>query len=293
MFRFRSLDLGRRRPGLHACLLIGLAGVALAAYSALPAGSAAAVQVANPPSPVAPGQAAPGAAPAAQAPANPYDMPLRLVNEAARTYQQVQDYTCTLIQQERIKGILQPENVMLMKFRVQPFSVYMRWMAPRQMVGQEVCFVKGRNNDMMRVHATGLLRGAIGFISIHPRDPRVLEHSRHTIEEAGMGNLIAQLQQDWLRGRQTNYNKTQVRLAEFKYDNRPCTRVELIALERSQQFYCYRALVYFDQQTHLPVRMECYDWPRQGGPPDGDLIESFSYANLRLNVGLGEADFNY
>jgi hypothetical protein len=289
MFRFRYFDAGRRRPALQPLLLIGLVGVALATYSALPSGSAAPVAAVQPPTPYPPTQPAPGAA--APATASPLDEPLRLVSEAARTYQQVQDYTCTLIKQERIKGMLQAENVMFMKFRTMPFSVYMRWAAPRQFAGQEVCFVKGRNKDMMRVHSTGIISGAVGFVSISPRDPRALEHSRHTIEEAGLGNLIVQLQQDWLRSRQVN--KTQVRLAEFKYDNRPCTRVELIALERGPQVYCYRALVYFDQQTHLPIRMECYDWPRQGGSPEGDLLESFSYANLRLNVGLGEADFNY
>src|SRR5438105_14581093 len=105
------------------------------------------------------------------------DQPLRLLTDARQIYQRVNDYTCTLIKQERVGGQLQPENVIAMKFRKQPFSVYMKWHGPRQFVGQEVCYVHGRNNSMMRVHASGIL-GVAGFVSIDPRDPKVMQHSR-------------------------------------------------------------------------------------------------------------------
>jgi hypothetical protein len=293
----RGCRAGRRPwPALQPFLLVGLLGVALATYTYLPMGGAVPAGSADPPAapaavqtPAVPtaAQGTPGAAPAA----NPMDQPLRLIYEAYQAYQGVKDYTCVLIKQERVKGQLQPENVIQMKFRNQPFSVYMRWVAPKNSAGQEVCFVKGRNNDMMRVHSTGLIAGAIGWINIAVNDPRTLEHSRHTILEAGIGNMINQIYQDWYRARQEN--KTQVRIAEYQYDRRPCTRVESFRTERDARSYCYRAVIYFDKQTHLPVRMECYDWPRPGGPPEGELLESFSYVNMQLNPGLPDAAFNY
>jgi hypothetical protein len=245
--------------------------------------------VVDPPAPFA---QAPGPAtqPApAQGPANPMDEPVRLLTEAARAYQQVRDYSCTLVKQERVKGRLQEENVIQLKFRQQPFSVYMRWLGPKGFAGQEVAYVQGKNNNMMRVRSSGVL-GTFGFVSISPRDPRALEHSRHTITEAGLGNLINQTYQDWAALRQAG--KAQVRLGEYRYDNRLCTRVEVIR-ERSPQAYCYRGVLYFDKQTHLPIRMEAYDWPRAGGPADGELLEAFSYVGLQLNVGLPDATFNY
>jgi hypothetical protein len=267
-------------------LALALLGTALAVSAYLPVGNSVPTAVAEPQAPYVP----PAGGQAAQGAPSPIDEPLRLVAAAAQSYQQVRDYTCTLIKQERIKGVLLPENVMLMKFRQQPFSVYMRWSAPQQFVGQEVCYVHGKNKNMMRVRSTGILK-TFGFVSISPQDPRALEHSKHTITEAGLGNLIGQMQQEWTRVRQRA--KIQVRLAEYQYDRKPCTRAEIIYQERQAQDYCYRAVVYFDKQNHLPVRMECYDWPRAGGPPDGDLLESFSYANLQLNVGLNDAHFNY
>jgi len=41
----------------------------------------------------------------------------------------------------------------------------------------------------------------------------------------------------------------------------------------------------------LPIRFEGYDWPREPGAP-ADLAEEYSYINLKLNVGLGDIDFD-
>jgi hypothetical protein len=267
----------------HQYLLVGLLGIALTAGAfgrmAGPASTASAA-----PQPV------PAAGPAAGAPpaAAPLDEPLRLLGEARQSYQRVRDYTCTLIKQERVRGQLQPENMMTMRVRTQPFSVYLKWYGPKQFAGQEVSYVAGRNGNMMSVHSTGLM-GAVGFVKIAPNDPRVLQHSRHTITEAGIGNLIERYATRWEAERRQN--KTQVRLADYEYNKRRCSRVECIHPEKTPDAYCYRNIVYFDKETRLPIRTESYDWPRQGGPPGGDLLEAFSFVDLRFNVNLNDAAF--
>ncbi|HJT78291.1 MAG TPA: DUF1571 domain-containing protein [Gemmataceae bacterium] len=226
--------------------------------------------------------------PAAGAP-SAMDEPLRLAHLARQSYQQVQTYTCLLIKRERLRGQLEPDHLIRMRVRTQPFSVYLRWQGPRQFAGQETCYVAGQNNGMMRVHGVGLA-GLAGWVSLDPRDPRVLEHSRHTITEAGIGNLIERYGRRWEEERRLN--QTQVRLGNFTYDNRLCRRVETIHPPGGPYAF-YRSLVYFDSATHLPIRVENYDWPRPRGNPDGDLAEMYSYADLRLNVRLGEEAFNY
>src|SRR5205807_305044 len=99
--------------------------------------------------------------------ANPMDVPLQLINEAARSFQAVRDYSCLFVKQEQIKGQLQPENLIAMRVRNQPFSVYFKWLGPKSSAGQEVCYVAGRNNGQMRVHSPGVL-GIVGFQSIDP-----------------------------------------------------------------------------------------------------------------------------
>jgi hypothetical protein len=46
-----------------------------------------------------------------------------------------------------------------------------------------------------------------------------------------------------------------------------------------------------DDQLNLPTRYESYDWPRTpGGPPD--LIEEYTFLDLKLNQGFSEHDFS-
>src|SRR5438067_11406711 len=102
-------------------------------------------------------------------PANSMDVPLQVINEAARSVQAVRDYSCLFVKQEQIKGQLQPENLIAMRVRNHPFSVYLKWLAPKTSAGQEVCYVAGKNNGQMRVHSPGVL-GIVGFQSIDPGD---------------------------------------------------------------------------------------------------------------------------
>jgi hypothetical protein len=270
-------------------LLLGKKGktgyflLALAATAALATG-------ANPPAGSNPTTAAP-TSDIQQAGATPMDYPLRLIAEAQQSFQGARDYTCLFVKQERIRGQLQPENLIDMKVRSQPFSVYLRWLKPQNLAGQEACYVAGANKDMLRVHATGIA-GTVGFMSVETTDPRVMQNNRHPITDAGIGKLIEKYGQRWEIERRLN--KTQVRIGEFEYNQRRCIRVETVHPDNSSgRFYAYRSLVYFDKVTHLPIRVESYDWPKQGGPPGGELIESYSYANLRLNQGLGDEMFKH
>jgi len=223
--------------------------------------------------------------------ASPLDEPLRLIDEARKSYQNVRDYSCLLVKRERIEGQLQPDNVIAMKVRSRPFSVYLHWKAPRDMTGQEVCYVEGRNNGQMRVHSQGVL-GVVGFVSLAPDDARGQKNSRHLITEAGIGNLIERFAGYYEMERRVNL--TQVRIGHYDYNKRKCIRVETIHPDnRGGQFHTYRSILYFDKETHLPIRIECYDWPKQSGSADGDLIEVYSYADLRLNAGVADEVFDH
>jgi hypothetical protein len=222
--------------------------------------------------------------------ASPMDEPVRLIAEAQSQFEKVTDYTCTLVKKERIDGALTPDNVMLMSVRNDPFSVDLRWLEPKDITGQEACYVAGRNDGKMRVKSAGLL-GAVGFISIDPTDPRAQKTSRHSITEAGIGNLIERFVTRWENERKLNL--TQVKIGEYEYNKRRCVRVETIhPTNPDNQFLSYRTILYFDKETHLPVRLEAYDWP-SGEGEKGALIEVLNFTKLQLNVGLPDETFNH
>jgi hypothetical protein len=236
--------------------------------------------------------AAPTLAPAQQPVANQsLDQMLQWLYEGRKFHASLRDYSCYLIKQERVRGVLLPENVIQFKFKPQPFSVHMKWMSPNDLAGQEVAFQQGYNNNKMRVHpkVKGFGKNLLGFVTIDPSDPRVLEHSRHTIHEAGIGNSIEQLIRNFEMERQIN--KTNVQIAEYSYDKRKCFRVEATRTEYRKEAYCYRSVIYIDQENKLPIRLENYEWPVQNGAASGELMEVFSYVSLEFNRGIPDAQF--
>jgi hypothetical protein len=220
---------------------------------------------------------------------SPMDEPRRLIRNAQLAFQDVHDYTCILIKRERLRQQMQPDHLISMRVRSQPFSIYMKWQAPRSLEGQEACYVAGKNNGMMRVHSSGLL-SLIGWVPLDPRDPRAMDNTHHAITEAGIGNLIERLAKRW--DEEWRINQTQVNVSECEVNHRACTRVELTH-PPGGKFTFYRSLVYFDKETRLPLRIENYSWPQPRGPSEGFLEEVYSYVDVRLNVKLPDEAFNY
>jgi hypothetical protein len=152
--------------------------------------------------------------------------PLRLLHEARTAWAHVEDYTCILVRRERVAGQPGAEEVMLMKARREPFSVYLRWAAPPSAVKQEACYVAGRSAGQ----------------------PPAPSHSSRPIAETGIGPLIERLGHEWTAG---HSGVSRVRVSDAEFDGRPCRRVELSGEGR--------VVVHFDRETHLPIRAEWYD----------------------------------
>ncbi|HEV8059594.1 MAG TPA: DUF1571 domain-containing protein [Gemmataceae bacterium] len=221
---------------------------------------------------------------------SPLDLPLRLISQARASYDGIEDYACLFVKRERLHNQLQPENLVAMRVRTRPFSVDLQWLKPSDTTGQEACYVAGRNAGQMRVRSAGLL-GSVGFVSLDTNDPRVLENSRHSIKEAGIGNVISRFGEGWTMER--SVNKTRVQVADYDYNKRHCVRVETFHPDNSDRvFLFYRSVVYFDRENHLPIRVENYDWPKKPGDFAGELVESYSYADLKTNIRLKDEVFN-
>jgi outer membrane lipoprotein-sorting protein len=211
--------------------------------------------------------------------------------DAKAAYAKVRDYSCHLKKVERINGKLQPEQTAELHARSKPASVYMKFIGPRDLVGMEACFVSGKfaGNAKFRVKPAGVL-GIGGFQTMAINDSRVMATNRHTIDQVGIGALIDLLEKNAQIERQLN-NSVAFSVAEYSFVNRPVTRYEMICNQPHAHRYCYKAVVYVDKETKLPVRFEAYDVP-SAGAPEGELLECYSYVNLKLNPGHGAAVFD-
>jgi hypothetical protein len=219
------------------------------------------------------------------------DQPIALLEQTRVKLDQVADYECTLVKHERVRGKLLPEQVLTMRARRQPYSVYLHFQAPEAVRGQEVCYVDGRNKGLMRVHPAGWRR-IVGFVSLDLRDPRGFEDNRHPITEASLWWLSEATARYWQMERQVN--KTQVRMEDRVFQGRPCIWIETTHPERhAAAYYAYRCVLCIDRESRLPVRVEAYDWPRPNAPAGGELLECYSYLDVRCNIGLADRAFDY
>jgi hypothetical protein len=77
------------------------------------------------------------------------DRLLHIAREANETYSHIDSYIARLRRKEQINGKDKPEEIMLIKFRKQPWSVYFKWLGTEG-AGREVVYVKGRNEDKIQ-----------------------------------------------------------------------------------------------------------------------------------------------
>jgi hypothetical protein len=112
---------------------------------------------------------------------------------AEQRYASVEGYVVRLRQREVIAGKKRPEEIVLLKFRREPWSVYLRWLGGEGK-GREVIYVPGRHGNMIHSLTAGVdvpLPGMAGkHIKAAPDSPLVLARCRRPISQTGIGALI-------------------------------------------------------------------------------------------------------
>ena len=213
---------------------------------------------------------------------------LRMITQCQTRFARVIDYTCTFCKRERIAGKLTPLFVMAMKARSSPKSIYFRFEDPYK--GREAIFVEGRNSGKILAHDVGFTKLLAGTLELEPRSPRAMEECRHPITQAGIGSLIETIAQRWAA--ELSPDESVVLFdCNMTIGPRRCTMIEAIHPQNRADFQFYKVRLFIDSELNLPIRFEGYDWPSEPGAP-ADLVEEYSYVDLKLNVGLGDLDFD-
>jgi hypothetical protein len=151
--------------------------------------------------------------------------------------------------------------------------------------GQEVVYVAGLNNGRMMVRRPN----GRAMLPVLPDSPMAMQGRNHALTEVGLLNLGQRL---------IEVGKTDIRRGECQVqyfekaliNGRSCTCIEVRHPTPRPYFRFALARIYVDDERRLPVRYESHTWPSQN---DGrlQLVEEFTYFDVRLNVGLRDADF--
>jgi len=203
--------------------------------------------------------------------------------------QGLHDYSATVVKRERIDGVVGEQECMYVKVRHRPFSVYMYFLAPPKLRGQEVIYVEGANNGKMLAHGPGL-QASLGTFELKPTGRIAMRGQRYPITELGVKNLVQRLLE--VGGNDTKYGECEVKFFEgAKINDRVCTCIQVVHPVPRRNFLFHLARIYVDQQLNVPIRYEAYNWPTTpGGEPE--LIEQYTYLDLKPNVGFTDADFD-
>jgi hypothetical protein len=212
----------------------------------------------------------------------------KAIHDCQIRYTQIHDYTCTFMKRERIDGRLTQQHVMAMKLRTRPGSVYFKFQTPNR--GREAIYVHGKYNGKVIAHDVGIGKLLAGTMHLDPRGSMAMEDTRHPITEAGIGSLIDTVAKHWAV-ELTPEESVIAFHPNIRVGNHPCTMIESDHPRRLPHFLYHKVKLYIDHEHGLPIRFEAYDWPKQPGAAP-ELIEEYTYLDLKTNVGLGDHDFD-
>jgi hypothetical protein len=231
-------------------------------------------------------------APAAPQGEHPLDPALAIAHRVQEHIEKdVKDYTCTFIKQERVNGQLLDPSIMEAKFRQKPLSVYFKFLKPDDVKGREVLYLAGANGGKFVAREGSGLKRAIGAIWLQPTSALAMVDNRYPITNAGLGHLTQRLIE--IAEQDRKYNEVEVHFYKnAKVGDRNCTLIEVVHPTPRRVFLFYKARVYIDDELNVPIRYEAYLWPKEPGK-EGPLDELYTYKDLKLNVGLTDADFDY
>jgi hypothetical protein len=211
----------------------------------------------------------------------------------------IKDYTCELVKRENVGGKLYDHEYMFCKIRHEqivdgevkvPFAVYLYFRAPDSVKGREVIWVKGQNNNKMIAHEGGLKGRLLPSVWLNPDGPLAMAGQRYPITEIGIETLTRRLIERGESDRQ--YGEIEVQTFKgAKINGRVCTCLQFKHPEKRPHFTFYLARIFIDDEMQIPVRYEAFDWPINGAQPG--LQEEYTYLNVKLNVGLTDADFDH
>jgi hypothetical protein len=211
-----------------------------------------------------------------------------LVEESRAALEGVRDYTAEFSKDERLNGRVRTQ-VMEMKLRERPFSVYLRYRSKKE-AGRQAVFVEGQDFDSLVVRDVGL-RGALGTLKLNLQNPMVTCENRHPVTELGISKVVETALVIWKREEKLPGTRPIVSICpSTRFAGADCCQVQVRYETRCPELEFQRASVWFDNKTKLPVHAERYGWVDDSGG-ELPLIEAYTYTDVKTNVGLTDADF--
>jgi outer membrane lipoprotein-sorting protein len=239
----------------------------------------------------------------------------------------IRDYTMRLVKRELRGSQLSPEETIDIKWQ-RPRRIYLHEVAgPRE--GQEVLYAPGWNKGRIRVHKGSF---PDWNVNLDPYGSLAMAQSHHPVPEISIVRLTEIVLDNVRRARARNVGSLTLQGHETvfgrpasKLEARAPATGRSPTIEKGQtlwdvskatgqsmyvilhanrarkwwqadhpepgdavivpEFYAGRLVLWIDDELHLPLQVDLYDH-------EGNLYEHYEHHDLKINVGLTDADFD-
>jgi outer membrane lipoprotein-sorting protein len=264
----------------------------------------------------------------AEEPVTRYDpVALAAIEAMTKASRDLRDYTMTLVKRElRGKELSDPEMIVI-KWQP-PQRIYLHEIAG-EWKGQEVLYALGWNKNRIKVHPGTF---PYFTVNLDPYGNLAMAHSHHPVPDVSLVRFVdlvtANVQKARAKnvgtiravGREDLWGRSTMKLemttpptgttptigkGETIWDVAKATGQDMYVILHANRargwwradhpergdavivpdFYAGRMVLWIDDDLHLPIQADLYDH-------DGNLYEHYEHRELKVNVGLGDADFD-
>ncbi len=220
---------------------------------------------------------------------------LKMLEIGGLKLERVSDYTATFAKQERVDGTLTDRQVMQIKMRHAPFSVYMKWLVGNK--GRQVLYVDGQNEGKMLVQLGGW-KSRFPALKLDPNGKIALKESRYPITKAGLLELV-RTAIDYRRHDLKNFKDVRCHVVEDQeFDKRNCYAfvIEYVSPKASETYR--KCVTYIDKELSVPILVKNFAWPDESAAEgeksldESTLVEYYSFSDIKLELKMANSEFD-
>lgn len=220
----------------------------------------------------------------------------KAMQEGLDLLSQVNTYTAKARKQEFVDGKLLEPQVILLKCRAKPFSVYGCWVEGD--VGREVIYVEGENDNKVIGHDGGW-KSKIPALVLDPNCRLAMLDTRYPVTKGGIAGLAETMLQVHLEDLQRGNVASCTCDADEQFEGRPCAKYTTIYKSQTDSPVYRKSVTFLDQEWKIPVHSTHFEWPQndtsyqsEAELDENTLIEDYSFSDISMGCSLSDNDFD-
>lgn len=209
---------------------------------------------------------------------HPLEHAVRYARQTAANADRLVGYRARMVK-STAKGRTLETDTIDVKFRSQPFSVYMHFHGPNE--GREVLFIEGWNGNKLLAHEGSGALSLVGSISLDPESKRAMQSGGRSIRQAGLANLGRGVAAEWAEAIRNGIRPDEIKMQRYpeaKLGDRAVEAVEVTLARPATRSRVQTTRFYVDAERKVPVAFQSFGFAAAGQTPP--LLEDVRYLNV-------------